>query len=319
LASEPALLWTAPAGRGAAGPPAIGDSVIAIVTTDGALIVLSRATGEKIWSDRLDSPGITGPLVSGDRIFSATADGHVYAHDLPTGRTIWERRSTPLVGPLALAGGRLIVATAGGQVMSLDPARGTVTWRRELGQVLRSGPAVGDGRAVIASDDSLYALDLTAGALLTSAPARGMALNPPARTGNLLIYGSPEGAVAAFDATTLAPAWRIETDHPVVASAVVARDTVVAVTATGTLWSIPVAAPQSATSVALGVTVRATPAPIADGVLVATIAGEILRIAPPVSEPRWRTRVDGPLTNPPVVDRGLLVFVDGRGRIQAWK
>lgn len=319
LASEPALLWTAAAGRAAAGPPAIGDSVIAIVTTDGVLIVLSRVTGEKIWSDRLDSPGIAGPLVSGDRIFSATADGHVYAHDLPTGRTIWDRRSPPLVGPLAFAGGYLIVATARGQVMALETSRGTVTWRRELGRVLRSGAAVGDGRVVIASDDSLYLLDLVAGALLLSAPARGMALNPPARAGNLLIYGSPEGAIAAFDAATLAPAWRVETNDPVLASAVVARDTTFAVTAAGTLWSIPLAAPQSATSTAFEVPVRATPAPIADGILVVSIAGEILRLTPSVREPRWRTRVDGPLNHPPVVDHGLLVFVDGRGRIQAWR
>lgn len=319
LADDPALVWTVAGGRGAAGPPAVGDSVIAVVTTDGTLVVVSRTSGNKIWSARLDSPGIGGPLVRGDRVFCASADGHVYAYDLPVGRTVWDRRLTPLVGPLAAAGERLLVATARGEVLSLEAPRGVVAWRRDLEHVLRTGPVVLEDRVIVASDDSLFALDLGSGARLASAPAQGPALNPPALAGDLLIYGLPDGAVAAYHARTLAPAWRVETGDPVLASAVVARDTALAITAGGTLWSIPLAAPGAATFIALGVPVRATPTPIADGVIVVSIAGEILRVAPPAREPRWKTRVDGPMHQPPIVDGGLLVFVDGRGRIQAWR
>lgn len=319
LAAEPALAWTAAAGRGAAGPPAVGDSVIAVVTTDGFLVVVSRASGQKIWTDRLDGPGIAGPLVREDRLYCASADGHTYAYDLPTGRTVWDRRTGPLVGPIAAAGARLLVATAAGQVLSLETGRGTVAWRRDLEHVLRSGPVVLGDRVFVASDDSLFALNLADGTLAASRPARGVALNPPAVTGDLLIYGSPDGAVVAYDARSLAPAWRVETGEPVLASPVVARDTVVAVTSGGILWTIPLATPTTAASIALGIPVRAAPAPIADGILVASIGGEILRITPPSREPRWKTRVDGPVDQPLIVDRGLLVFVDGRGRIQAWR
>ncbi|MSR07558.1 MAG: hypothetical protein EXR93_10915 [Gemmatimonadetes bacterium] len=302
-----------------AGPPAVGDSVIAVVTTDGFLVVVSRASGAKIWTSRLDGPGIAGPLVRDDRLYCASADGHTYAFDLPTGRTVWDRQSGPLVGPIAAANGRLLVATTAGQVRSLEGARGTVTWRRDLEHVLRSGPVVVGDRAVVATDDSLFALNLADGTLAAVAPARGVALNPPAVTGDLLIYGSPDGAVVAYDARSLALVWRVATGEPVSSSPVIARDTVVAVTSNGTLWTIPLASPAAAASMPLGIPVLAAPAPIADGVLVVSISGEILRLAPPSRETLWKTRVDGPVDQPLIVDHGLLVFVDGRGRIQAWR
>jgi hypothetical protein len=111
----------------------------------------------------------------------------------------------------------------------------------------------------------------------------------------------------------------VDTREPVMNSPAVARDTVFAVTIGGSVWRIPLGAPGEASAVQLGVTVRAAPAPLAQGLLVATVAGEVLWVSGPSATPRWQVRVDGPIDQPPIVDQGLLIFLDGRGRIHAWR
>lgn len=318
LASEPVRVWSLGTGRGAAGPPAVGDSVIVVQTTEPRLVAIARTSGRKLWSARVDGLGSAGALLDGDRVYTATARGGVYAFALPTGRRTWGREMAPAVGPLALAGDRVFAASASGSVYALNRKTGIVAWRRELEAVLHAGPTVARGYLLLASDDSLFLLRMDDGSRERAAGAKGVGLSPPAVADSLLVFSSPNGFVAGFHATRLDELWRVDVREAVFGSAVVARDTAFAVTIGGSLWRIPLAAPERAGAVPLGVAVRAAPTPIRDGVLIATIAGEILRVSADGSV-RWRVRVDGPIEQPPIVDRGLLVFVDGRGRIHAWK
>ncbi len=319
LAREPVRLWSTVVGRGLAGPPALGDSVIVVQATDPHLVAIARASGKRLWSTRVDGLGTTGPLLGPDAVYTATASGQVSAFSLKTGRAAWHRSIDPVVGPLVLTPNRVFTAAWNGRVYALNRASGVVLWRQDLETTLRTGPTRVGPYLVVASDDSLMQIDSADGHRTRTVSARGLSVAPPAVTGDLLIYSSPDGFIAAYDAATLERRWIRETHQPVMGSPVVARDTVFAVTIGGSIQRIPLAAPGDATRIELGVTVRAAPAPLAEGLLVATVAGEVLWISGDSPTPRWQIRVDGPIEQPPIVDRGLLVFADGRGRIHAWK
>src|SRR5213592_2075373 len=95
-------------------------------------------------------------------------------------------------------------------------------------------------------------------------------LRARAYTGSRATAGAPDtaahvvGSRARGDAVYGAPA--------------VARDTVYALARNGTLWIVPVDGPARARSFALDLTATAGPMPIASGVLVASVSGDVVLV-----------------------------------------
>ena len=112
-------------------------------------------------------------------------------------------------------------------------------------------------------------------------------------------------------------------DHPagdgVFGAVAVARDTVYALARDGTLWLIPAAQPAGARAVALRIVATAGPTPLAAGVLVASVSGEVLLVDPGPGSIRWRVQLDGPIEEPPLVRDRQLVVISGRGDIHAYR
>ena len=68
----------------------------------------------------------------------------------------------------------------------------------------------------------------------------------------------------------------------------------------------------------LGVPIRASPAPLRVGVLVATVGGKVLWLRSADTEPVAVAQAAGPIEEPPVVSAGTMYFIDGRGTVHAW-
>ena len=317
---EPTPWWNADIGRAAAGTPAFGDTLLAVLAVDGRLTVLHWETGRILWSRRLDGFGHGGPLLAQSRLYAATSGdkGRVYALDVRVGRTIWEHEAGALVGTPALASTRLIVVTEGGRVLGLETDSGAVAWERRVQGSVRTGPTVVGDRVVIGTDDSLHVFRARDGEEAMAAAGSGPMVSPPAAVGDTLVTASPEGRVTGFRVAPLERLWTVSVNHPVMGTPAVARDTVFVTSVDGRLWGIPLAAPHQFMTTAVDAAIRAGPSPVRNGVLVGTIRGEILLVTGgAVTEPRLR--VDGPLDAPPLVHRGALVVVDGRGRVRTWR
>jgi outer membrane protein assembly factor BamB len=318
--AEPSLHWRANVRRGAAGPPALGERVVAVTTVDRAVTLLEWETGRTIWRRNLREPASGPPLLVGNRVYAASTGrrGRVHALALQSGARVWETRVGSVVPPIAASPGHVFVGIENGTVRALGTGRGESRWSRRLPGLLRLGPVdVGDA-LFVATDDSLYLLSQSDGAIVARAGAPGTVVAPPAWQSDTLVVASPDGTIAGLARDDLRTLWSVPTGDPVFGMPAIARDTAFAVTLGGALWRIPLATPANAASVALGVTVRAAPAPTADGVLVATTAGEVLFTRGTGSvEPR--ARVDGPIEQPPIVRDGLLLVIDGKGRVYTWR
>lgn len=181
---------------------------------------------EKVDIDRLWSEGIGDgqgsglyqirPVIAGDRIYVASADGVVEALDRMNGDTIWERElEEPLSGGVGVYGDSLFLGGADGSVLRLDTSDGSVVWKKEVsGEVL--APPQGNGSVVVAQtyDGKLFGLDYDTGKRLWNYDSNVPVLTlrgtstPILRDGRVFAAFA-NGRVLAFRADNGATAWEV--------------------------------------------------------------------------------------------------------------
>ncbi|TXS95871.1 outer membrane protein assembly factor BamB [Parahaliea maris] len=125
---------------------------------------------KRLWSEGVGDGQGDGlyhiqPVLSGDRIYAASADGEVVALDRMKGKTLWDvELDTQLSGGVGAYEDSLFVGGSDGSVMRLDAGDGSVLWKSKVtGEVL--APPQGDGRHVVAQtyDGKLFGLDYASG------------------------------------------------------------------------------------------------------------------------------------------------------------
>ena len=323
LFADPRPLWHTDVGRAVRGSPALGETVMVVGVADRVVALVDRATGQALWRTRIGGTIHGGPLLEEDRVYVATEetpDARVYALRLRDGRPVWSTRTEGVVAPLALERGALYAGTEGGTVLRIDAENGGVTWRRRLAGAVRAAPVpTPDGLAVATTSDTLYLLDAATGDVRKRLATPGTVLATPAAAGARLYFGTTAGRLLAVDLPSLAVAWDRPAGDAVLGAPAVARDTVYALARNGTLWMIPARDPAGARSYSLDIVATAGPTPLAAGVLVASVRGEVLLVDRASGGIRWRVQLDGPIEQPPLVRERQLVVIAGRGDIHAYR
>jgi outer membrane protein assembly factor BamB len=261
-----------------------------------------------------------GPLIDATRVFAASQavpDGRVMAIELRTGQSLWSVRGAGVTAPLALSDSLVIAANDAGDVLAFAAASGERRWKRTLGRAARATPVpTRDGIAVATLGDSLFLLDAATGAIRAAIPTPGTVLGTPASDGQRLYFGTTAGRLLAVSLPALAVVWDRNVNDPVYGAVALQGDTLVALTANGTLWRVPLAAPETAHSVALGVPATAGPTPVAGGVLVGGLAGTLLFVDAVSDSVRWRLQRRAPIEEPPLVRDRRLYVVSGGGIVE---
>jgi outer membrane protein assembly factor BamB len=318
--SDPRPVWRADLGRGVVGAPALAEDVVALSLVDRNVALLDRATGELLWRRRLSSHPGSGPLLDNDLVYVATqgTEGRVHALRLATGRTAWSTPLGDVVAPLALEDGAVYAATTGGWVARLHDATGSRRWRTRLPGAVRAAPLTVPGGLVVATTaDSVFLLELGGGGVREKDATRGTVLAAPVLVAGTMVLGTAAGILEARDTATLAVRWRRELESGIVGMA--ARSEVIYVlTRGGALWRVPLDAPESATSTDLAIVSRAGPSPVAGGVLVTAVNGEIA-LLDDTGTRRWTVRLEPPVREPVVVEGRMILAVSERGEVVAFR
>lgn len=313
-------VWARDVGKSASDRLALGDSVVLATAADRKITLLRRDNGNIVWQRRLKGVGSAGPLFTLSRVYSASGDreGQLHAHDFWTGKPRWTRMVGAVHRPIALRQSSVFAATTSGAVVAVATDDGDVRWQRWLSSPVRSGVTVIDDRVFVASEDSLFLLRTADGSVARAVRSRGPTIQPPAATEDLIVLVSPEAFIAAYDAATLEERWWMPVADPFFGGVAVARDTAFAVTVDGDLWRVPLAGPDGAIAQSLDRPIRMTPVPVGNGVLLGTVAGEVLFVRDRDGGPAWSRMVDGPMEFPPIVEGGSIFVFDGRGTIHRW-
>ena len=322
LDSIPELAWAAPTGRGVTGAPAVGERVTVVASVDRWVYALDTRTGELFWRYRgPDAIGV-GAVMGGGAVYVATeaGDGAVTSIDLLSGKRRWQVRAGLVAAPMVLRDSTLYLVTTGGMLVALDTRNGETRWSRVAG-ASRSGPLVTTSHIAIASlSDSLFVFSVDGGRPLTRAAMPAGVTAPLAMiSDSLVIAASPGGGVFALALPRGTVAWRVDTRDPVPGAPVVHRDTVFAITNACELWQIPVGAPAAASSQALPCRTRTGPTIVSDGVLVATVAGEVLYHQRSGPGRRWTLGIGGELRHPPIVQHGQIVIAPVLGDVVSFR
>jgi outer membrane protein assembly factor BamB len=320
LPADPQPVWRAAVGKAVRGGPAVGASVIAVGSSDRAVVLLDRATGQRVWRRRVPGTIAAGPLLAGDRIFvgtQAVPDGRVVALHLSTGAPLWSVRTGGVSAPLALDDSLIIAATDRGTVLALAQTTGERRWERSLGRGIRAAPVVSASGIVVATlADSVFLLDPASGLIKVRLATPGTIVGSPASDGHRLFAGTTAGHLLAINLQDLSVLWDRPLGDAVYGAPALAGDTLYAVTERGTLWRVPLAAPETAHANALGVPATAGPTPLANGILVVGVDGDVVLVDRTTDAVRWRTRRPPPLDVSPLMRDHELILVSGNGVVE---
>ena len=168
-------VWKTDAGEGAGEyvsgfDPAIKNDRVYVANSDGYVVALDLASGDRIWRSRTGDRLISGPTVSGGLLLMGTRDGEIVALSASTGEREWTSELSSEIIAAPAANGELAVArTLDGRLVALDLATGNRRWTIERSVptlTLRgtSSPVI-DGNTVYAGLDNgkVLALDVSTG------------------------------------------------------------------------------------------------------------------------------------------------------------
>jgi len=321
LGAEPAPLWKRDVGRGIVGAPALTESLVVLSQVDRQVTVLDRSTGAIIYRRRFGENIGSGPLVDYDHVYFATqtADGQVRALNLATGKVAWGTRLGDVSAPIALHDDQVYAGALSGLFTALSTTGGHPVWHTQLSGAVRAAPVVVSGGVIVATvSDSLYLLDRAAGVIRARRGTAGDVLAAPALADSVVVFGTTTGHLEACDTASLATRWSLDVGSEVVGAVAVQRDTAFALTGAGDLWWVPLAAPDRAFRVALGVVARGGPTPVAGGVLVVTVGGDVT-LVDATGARRWTATVHPPVVQPLVADGRFFLAVSERGEVAAFR
>jgi outer membrane protein assembly factor BamB len=322
LDSVPQLAWAAPTGRGVTGAAAVGERVTIITSVDRWVYALDTRSGELFWRYRGQDAYGVGAAMGGGAVYVATetGEGFITAIDLFSGKRRWQMRVGLVSAPMVLRDSTLYAVNNAGLLLALDTRTGATRWSRVAGSS-RAGPLVTTSFiAVPALSDSLFVFAVEGGRPLTRAPLpRGVTAPLAMITDSLAAAASPAGGVFAVRLPQGSVAWTVDTGDPVPGAPSVHGDTVFAITNACGLWQVPTAAPGSAAPLRLPCRTRTGATILRDGVLVATVAGDLLFHERSGTARQWKVSVGGDLRHPPIVQHGQIVIAPVLGDVVSFR
>ncbi len=137
------------------------------------------------WAFRTEGPVRSSPLVDSDRIFVGSGDGSLYAVDLLTGSELWRfEAGSPVHSSPAVSGDLVFFGDRANRFYAVDRSTGALRWSVETGA------------------DAPWEWGHEGWDYFTSSPVIA---------GPLVLVGSGDGSVYAFQAATGTEAWHFET------------------------------------------------------------------------------------------------------------
>lgn len=333
------FIWGADLDDDGPSMPAVADGAVAFNTESCTLFVLETSTGTMRWSRWLGDPQLSAPAIAAGRVFSSwpgrapagpnkEATHLLGAFDLRSGRLLWQRwiDGDVITAPV-VEGDEVIAATFTGTVfrfraddgglVSAAQARATSAPVRVGGHLHFSRRTdkegapqealaqwADDGRHRVSARKRAVYLDAEVqeksalkGAAMTLDEANGFAEPPPTAGAAAATFNLGQGNVCTlqgFQGSRILPLGGVHV--------ACMGDEVVAVDpgTGGRRWAVPLKGDLEKEGGSLG----APPVAVGEELLVATLAGEVLRLRARDGRRLGSLKVGHPLRYPPVVDDG---------------
>ncbi len=224
-ASSGSLIWSYATGVNTSGEeatPTVANNTVYYPA--GKLYVLNAMTGSFIWSTSLLNDPITSATVVNTIVYVTGIFGSVAAFDATTHNLIWKVKQLQYIeSPPVIVNNVLFISyKLAGVLAALDASNGTVLWSGIVAQGGTDGaPAIANGLVYTSAfsttspgDATLYAFKVSGCGQSSCSPVwtaaighGGNGLSSPAVANSIVYFGSTDGTLFAFNATTGKPIW----------------------------------------------------------------------------------------------------------------
>lgn len=238
----PAPLWKYSFGAGTWAPPVVNNDVVYVGTSDGRFHAVRANNGTALWVWPGTIPIDGAAALDATSVYFMDTRYNLVALDRQTGAFRWRtplhneflaghsatdnptfnhRAATPLV-----LDGVLYVGSSDGGLYALHPANGAVLWRHEARAPIYSGISVhGDDTLLFGTmDGSVVALDRRTQKESLRVKTGAGVVTTPVVVGNLLIAGSRDYNLHAFNLADGSTAWKFSCWFSWIESTPVLRD-----------------------------------------------------------------------------------------------
>lgn len=162
------------------------------------------------------------PAVKGERLYVASAKGHVFALDAQTGQELWENNlNVPVGGAVTVGSNKVLIGTLKGGIIALDKSDGHSLWKTRVSSEVLSLPVIKNNIIAVKSiDDTLTILDAKTGKLIWNQSAVQPSLtlrsssSPTLVDQEAVIAGYTNGNVKAFRLDKGVPLWDTRISTP---------------------------------------------------------------------------------------------------------
>jgi outer membrane protein assembly factor BamB len=202
----------------------VGNGLLFVGSGEGEVLAYTECNGARVWRTIVSNEVLAGPFAYEDTVLVKSADDHLYALDIHTGRPIWDYNEE--LPELILRGGSspraanhlAVAGFADGQIAVFNVSDGQVLWKRPIAEakgssvvermidVLDNVEIVGNTIYTASYQGTISALDLRTGRLYWQREISSYA--GLAVCGNRVFVTDASSHVWAFDAQTGAVIWK---------------------------------------------------------------------------------------------------------------
>lgn len=252
-----------PLGAATESTAAIGNGRAYVGADDGVLYCIDLAAGSVAWKKKLGAMIRSSPLAAGSSVYVGTIDGPergaMFCAEASKGKTVWSYKCQEIFSsPAMIADSGITFGSDDGSIHSLDADSGRLLWKVPTGTKVRATPAVATGLFVGSFDGCLYSI-APDGKIRWKRETGKPHFSSPAVGASIVVCGSHDGHIYAFERATGEVRWKYFTGGPVVSSPVITSSelTVAASTSGAVVVLDPAGSPVA--SFALGKTIRSSP------------------------------------------------------------
>jgi outer membrane protein assembly factor BamB len=272
--------------------------------------------GHPMLNWRFDAGGelYSSAAVSGGVLYVGSKSGSLYAIDERTGQEKWSFELNDAVivrSSPAIVDGRIYIG-GGYALYAIDADTGKEDWRFAMPYIGQSSPTVAGGAVYISSQEGyVYAVKGDTGAELWHLQVQGLTSSSPAVANGMVYIGSDDGNLYAITARDGQLSWTFDTGGPVFAAPAVAGDTVYISSNSKTTFAIDAKTGKKKWQYSVGG--ESSPAVVNGVVYVGSDDGGLYALDAATGAPKWLFPTGAAIDSSPSVAGTTVYVASGRG------
>ncbi len=187
---------------------------IFVATGFGTVIALEAASGQPVWTKKIDIPIREAPTAAEGRVFIVNSESELYCLNASDGSQLWTQKGLPENAAVltsaspAVSGNLVFVPFPSGEITAIDIKSGQPKWTEALakGSINSSGKAIGEAARPVVDHEAVFAMS-RGGQLIATSREKGERLwtreirgsQTPWVAGDVLFVVDMTGKLAALN------------------------------------------------------------------------------------------------------------------------